>query len=85
MAAKAYYNSDTFTPFKPVKIPKGSHAIITILDLPIRDEQSVEDERQDMSVESRIEWLDRLEVAIDLAVDEELPDWVFQRPKEMRQ
>jgi len=29
-AVKAYYNGDTFTPFEPVKIPKGSHAIITI-------------------------------------------------------
>jgi len=36
-AVKAYYNGDTFTPFKPVKIPKGSHAIITILDFPIND------------------------------------------------
>jgi len=36
-AVKAYYNGGTFTPFKPVKIPKGSHAIITILDFPIND------------------------------------------------
>jgi len=83
-AVKAYYNGDTFTPFKPVKIPKGSHAIITILDFPINEEQYAEDEGQGVQVESRIEWLNRLEAAIDLAVDEELPDWAFQRSKEMR-
>ena len=83
-AVKAYYNGDTFTPFNPVKIPKGSHAIITILDFPINEEQHVKDEEQAVHVESRIEWLNRLEAAIDLAVDEELPDCAFQRSKEMR-
>ena len=39
-AVKAYYNGDTFTPFKPVKIPKGSHAIVTILDFPINDDSN---------------------------------------------
>jgi len=83
-AVKAYYNGDTFTPFKPVKIAKGSHAIITILDFPISDELYAEHDEQGTPIESRIEWLTRLETAIDLAVDEELPDWAFQRSKEMR-
>ena len=83
-AVKAYYNGDTFTPFKPVKIPRGSHAIITILDFPISEEQYAEDEGHGVPVESRIEWLNLLEAAIDLAVDEELPDWAFQRSKKMR-
>ena len=83
-AVKAYYNGDTFTPFKPVKIPKGSHAIVTILDFPISEEHYAKDEEQAVQVESRIEWLNRLEAAIDLATDEELPDWAFQRSKEMR-
>jgi len=83
-AVKAYYNGDTFTPFKPVKIPKGSHAIITILDFPINEEPYVKDEEQAVQDESRIEWLNRLEMAIDLAGDEELSDWAFQRSKEMR-
>ena len=42
-AVKAYYNGDTFTPFKPVKIPKGSHAIITILDFTINDANTFND------------------------------------------
>jgi len=83
-AVKAYYNGDTFIPFKPIKIPKGSHAIITILDFPIGENQYDIGEEQSVPVESRIEWLNRLEAAIDLAVDEDLPDWAFQRSKEAR-
>jgi len=74
-AIKAYYEDGKFVPFQPVKIPKGSHAIVTILDFPI------------IKVKPdgpRIEWLERLEAAIDLSMDEELPDWPFQRSKEMR-
>jgi len=48
-AVKAYYNGDTFTPFEPVKIPKGSHAIITILDFPIND-TPVSNELDDVSI-----------------------------------
>ncbi|MCL2405199.1 MAG: hypothetical protein FWC92_06600 [Defluviitaleaceae bacterium] len=48
-AVKAYYNGDTFTPFKPVKIPKGSHAIVTILDFPIND-ASNHSELDDVSI-----------------------------------
>ena len=73
-AIKAYYEDGKFIPFQPVKIPKGSYAIITILDFPIIEVKPDE---------SRIEWLDRLEAAIDLSMDEELPDWPFQRAKEM--
>ena len=74
-AIKAYYEDGKFIPFQPVKIPKGSHAIVTILDFPI------------IKVKPdgpRIEWLERLEAAIDLSMDEELPEWPFQRSKEMR-
>jgi len=73
-AVKAYYDDGKFVPFQPVIIPKGSQAIVTILD-------STFDTR---SNESRIEWLNRLEAAIELSMDEELPDWAFQRSKEMR-
>ena len=52
-AVKAYYNGDTFTPFRPVKIPKGSHAIITILDFPINDAH-ISNDLDDVSI-SQIE------------------------------
>ena len=48
-AVKAYYNGDTFAPFQPVEIPKGSHAIITILDFPI-DDVHVHNELDDISI-----------------------------------
>ena len=48
-AVKAYYNGDTFTPFTPVKIPKGSHAIVTILDFPIND-APIPNELDDVSI-----------------------------------
>jgi len=82
-AIKAYYNGDTFTPFMPVKISKGSHAIVTILDFSISETQ-FQKSTKDAPNESRIEWLNRLEAAIDLSIEEELPDWPFQRSKEMR-
>jgi hypothetical protein len=31
-AVKAYFDEGAFIPFEPISIPKGSHAIITILD-----------------------------------------------------
>jgi hypothetical protein len=31
-----------------------------------------------------MEWLDRLEAAVALSTDEELPDWPFERSKKMR-
>ena len=36
-AIKAYYDDGKFIPCEPVKIPKGSHAIITILDFSIEN------------------------------------------------
>jgi len=34
-AVKVYYEDGKFIPFQPIKMPKGSHAIVTILDFPI--------------------------------------------------
>ena len=86
-AVKAYCEEGLFIPFQPVKIPNGRHAIITILDFPLNEDKSTSDTDSDTNntpSESRMAWLDRLEAAIDLAVDEELPDWAFQRSQEMR-
>jgi len=75
-AVKAYYNGDTFTPFKPVKIPKGSHAIITILDFPIND-AAVSNELDDMSIR-QIEVM-RQFIAESDSCDEPIP--AFERLK----
>jgi hypothetical protein len=82
-AVKAYYDGDKFVPFQPIKVPKGSHAIITIVDFSTGEDNSTSNSEVKLN-ESRIEWLKRLEEAIDLSMDEELPDWPFQRSIEMR-
>jgi len=38
-AYRAYYDDGKFIPFEPVKIEKGSQAIVTILDFPVKDVQ----------------------------------------------
>ena len=78
-AIRAYYDEGKFVPFKPVKIPKGSHAIVTILDFPLDRSTS---EADGAPGESRIEWLKRLHEAIDFSMDEEMPH--IPRSKEMR-
>jgi len=64
-AIKAYYEDGKIITIQAVKIPKSSLAIITILDFPINEVKSKE---------SRREWLNRLEAAIDLSMDEDLHD-----------
>ena len=32
LAVRAYYDEGKFVPLQPLRIPKGSHAIVTILD-----------------------------------------------------
>ena len=76
-AVKAYYDEGKFIPIQPVRLPKGSSAVITIFDFPIAETESAVDE-------TRIEWLNQLREARELAKDEDLPDWPFERLKEMR-
>ena len=83
-AVRAYYDEGKFVPMQPVRIPKGSQAIVTILDFAIGEVKPIIDDTPNKPSASRIEWLNRLEAAIDDSEDEELPDWPFQRSKEMR-
>lgn len=69
-AIKAYYNEGAFVPFEPVAIPKGSHALVTILDF-IQDE--------DFSA-----WHMRMKEALALSMEEELPEVYFRRSKDMK-
>lgn len=41
-AYRAYYEEGKFVPFEPVKVVKGSQAIVTVLDFPIEDMTSYE-------------------------------------------
>ena len=80
-AVKAYYNEGAFIPFEPVVVPRGSHAIITILDFAINQEQRVDELTQydDFSA-----WQKRMKEALELSMDEELPEDYFTRSKDMR-
>jgi len=77
-AFEGYWENGTFYSLgQPVRVTGRQRAILTLLDEPAREIET-------SSKESRIEWLERLEAAIDLSMDEELPDWPFQRSKDMR-
>jgi len=39
-AYRAYYDEGLFVPYEPVVMPKGSQAIVTILDFPIENDVS---------------------------------------------
>ena len=48
-AVKAYCDEGKFVPFQPIKVPNGSHAIVTILDFSIND-TPVSDRLSDVSI-----------------------------------
>jgi len=80
-AVKAYYYEGAFVPFEPVVIPKGSHAIVTILDFVINQAQVSDDLAFDDDFPA---WHKRMQEALALSMDEELPENYFQRSKDTR-
>ena len=75
-AYEGYVEGGQFYPKeKPIHLSGRFRAILTVLDVPIQT---------DDSPPLRMEWLNRLEAAVALSSDEELPDWPFERSKEMR-
>jgi len=42
-ACRAYYSKGNFVPFEPLKIPEGSHVIITVLDFLAREAEQADD------------------------------------------
>jgi len=81
-AIKAYYDEGAFVPFEPIAIPKGSHAIVTILDFAISQSQDIDELSQDDDDFSV--WHKRMKEVLALSMDEELPEIYFQRSKDMR-
>jgi hypothetical protein len=59
----------------PINLAGRFRAVLTVLDVPTQ---------ADKSLPLRMEWLNRLEAAVALSSDEDLPDWPFERSKEMR-
>jgi len=68
-AFESYWENGTFYSLgHPVRVTGRQRAILTLLDEPAREIET-------SSKESRSEWLERLEAAIDFSMDEELLDW----------
>ena len=81
-AIKAYYDDEgKFVPFEPVRIPKGSHVIVTILDFPILGLPAAnkDDAASDTALGS---WLNRLYEARAASMNEEMR--YIPRSREMR-
>jgi len=73
---EGYVEGGQFYPKEaPIRLTGRFRAVLTVLDVP---------EQAPTILSSRIEWLNRLEAAVALSADEELPDWPFERSKEMR-
>jgi len=73
---EGYVESGQFYPKEiPIRISGRFRAVLTVLDVPT---QAI------ANSSSRMEWLNRLETAVAISADEELPDWPFERSKEMR-
>ncbi|MCL2603223.1 MAG: antitoxin family protein [Defluviitaleaceae bacterium] len=81
-AVRAFYNEGAFIPFEPVVVPKGSHAIVTILDFVINQSQNVDEITQED--DDFYAWHKRIKEALALSMNEELPDVYFRRSKDMR-
>ena len=66
-AIKAYFDEGKFIPFRPVRIPKGSYAIVTVLDFP-------DEEMPQHTSEEQLEAFDQFIGAIRVS-GEEPPDF----------
>ncbi|MCL1883275.1 MAG: hypothetical protein FWF81_05930 [Defluviitaleaceae bacterium] len=75
-AYEGYVEGGQFYPKEtPIRLTGRFRAVLTVLDVPAQ---------VTVGSSSRIEWLNHLEAAVALSADEELPDWPFERSKEMR-
>ena len=70
-AIKAYYDEGKLIPFEPIRIPNGSHVIITILDYSINNKDDILNS-----------WFQRLHKARTDSMDEKMI--YIPRSKEMR-
>jgi hypothetical protein len=76
LAYEGYIEGGQFYPKEiPVRHVGRLRAILTVLDVPAQTE---------IDFPLRMGWLNRLEAAVALSADEELPDWPFERSKETR-
>jgi len=75
-AYEGYVEGGQFYPKDiPIRLTGRFRAVLTVLDVPVQTTTNST---------PLMEWLNRLEAAVALSVDEELPDWPFERSNEMR-
>jgi hypothetical protein len=75
-AFEGYWENERFYPLGQMERKSGKlRAILTVLNEPAHEGKAVSDE-------PRVAWLNRLDEAITLSLDEDLPD--MQRSKAMR-
>ena len=71
---EGYVEGGQFYPREiPIRLAGRFRAVLTVLDVPAQADDS-----------QRMEWLNSLEAAVALSAEEDLPDWAFERSKEMR-
>jgi len=74
-AYEGYVEGGQFYPKEiPIRLTGRFRAVLTVLDVP---------SQENINPPSRVEWLNCLEAAVALSTDEVLPDWPFERSKEM--
>jgi len=71
-AYRAYYNDGLFVPYEQVVIPKGSQAIVTIIDFPIETAQKPD--RPDSVSRRQIEAMHRFREEVS-SNDEPVPEF----------
>jgi hypothetical protein len=82
-AYEGYIEGGQFYPRElPIRLAGRFRAILTVLDVPAQADTSAEWEIN-INTSRRMEWLKRLETAVALSADDDLPDWPFERSKEM--
>jgi hypothetical protein len=91
-AYEGYVESGQFYPKGlPIRLAGRFRAVLTILDVPTQADALTDREDKlgrvkitNTDISRRLEWLNRLEAAVALSENEDLPDWPFERSKELR-
>jgi len=91
-AVKGYLADGHFIPLDGAALPSYAQVIVVIEEIlqktedtnPLNYVPDIPIEMTEAEHHARNEWLNRLRDARELAKDEHLPDWPFQRSKEMR-
>ena len=93
-AVNGYLENGRFTPLDLIKLPRRVQAVLVYNDVPVDEDQDAQmavleevgrlsDEAEAEERERRIAWLKKLDEAISLSMNEDLPD--FMRSAAMRE